>query len=169
MIAEIQAGYAGTKAALDIAKGIFALKTEVERNQAVIDIQRNVIEAQNALSTAEREYSASLKRIEALEQEIVRLKDWSGEMERYEARNVSRGAIAYVLKPGMENGEQPHWLCAKCFTDRRKSFLQPKGGAGPVTGEVRFGCDTCDGYLSVPNRIHPTSVAQADAAAKAAG
>lgn len=160
MIAEIQAGYAGTKAALDIAKGIFALKTEVERNQAVIDIQRNVIEAQNALSTAEREYSASLKRIDALEQEIVRLKDWSGELERYEPRDVYRGAVAYVMKHGMENGEEPHYLCANCFINKRKSFLQLKGTIGP---DAKYGCDACNGSIMISSRAHPKALAEQDA------
>jgi hypothetical protein len=164
MIAEIQAGYAGTKAALDIAKGIFALKTEVERNQAVIDIQRNVIEAQNALSAAEREYSASLKRIDALEQEIVRLKDWSGEMERYEARDVYRGAIAYVMKVGMENGQEPHYLCANCFINSRKSFLQLKGIHG---NEAKYGCDACQGSIAIHFRAHPKALAENDAQARA--
>lgn len=164
MIAEIQAGYAGTKAALDIAKGVLSLKSETDRNQAVIEIQRHVMEAHRALFAAEQEYAVSLKRIDALEAEIARMKDWSGEMGRYEARNVSRGAMVYMLKMGMENGEEPHWLCANCFTDRRKSFLQPKGGPGPASGEVKYGCDTCNGYLSVPNRINPTFVARADAA-----
>lgn len=164
MITEIQAGYAGTKAALDIAKGVLSLKSETDRNQAVIEIQRHVMEAHRALFAAEQEYAASLKRIEALEADIVRMKDWSSEMVRYEARNVARGAIAYVFKAGMDNGEAPHWLCAKCFTDRRKSFLQPKGGASPVSNEVRFGCDTCNGFLSVPVRINPTTLASLDAA-----
>lgn len=159
MIAEIQAGVAGTKAALDIAKGIFALKSEVERNQAVIDIQRHVLEAQSALGAAEREYAASLKRIDALEAEIVRIKDWSAEMERYEARDVFRGAIAYVMKPGMENGEEPHYLCANCFTNKRKSFLQLKGGMGDNT---KYGCDACQGFITISHRAHPRALAERD-------
>lgn len=162
MISEIQAGYAGTKGALDILKGVLALKSETDRNQAIIEIQRHVMDTHSALFAAEQQYAASLKRVGDLEQEIVRLKDWSGEMIRYEPRNVSRGAIAYMLKAGMENGEPPHWLCAKCYTDRRKSFLQPKGGAGPVSGEVRFGCDTCNGFISVPARINPAAIAKID-------
>lgn len=160
MIAELQAGYAGTKAALDVAKGIFALKSEVERNQAVIDIQRHVLEAKRALGDAEREYTASLKRIEALEQEIARLKDWSSEMARYQARDVYRGAIAYVMKPGMENGEEPHYLCANCFIDKRKSFLQLKGTSAM---EAKYGCDACGGSIAISNRAHPKALAERDA------
>jgi len=160
MYAEIQAGYAGTKAALDIVKGIFALKSEVDRNQAVIDIQRHVLDAQRALGDAEREYAASAKRIEALEQEIVRMKDWSGEMERYEARDVWHGAMAYVMKHGMENGEEPHYLCANCFINKRKSFLQLKG---TLASEAKYGCDACNGSIMISVRAHPKALAEQDA------
>jgi hypothetical protein len=159
MIAEIQAGYAGTKAALDIAKGVLALKSETDRNQAIIEIQRHVMEAHRALFAAEQEYAASLKQIEGLETEIARLKDWSQEMARYEARDVFRGAIAYVMKQGMERGEDPHFLCANCFNNKRKSFLQLKGGMGDNT---TYGCDACKGSIVISGRAHPEALAQRD-------
>ena len=117
MIAALQAGYAGTKAALDIAKGILSFKTEVERNQAVIDIQRHVLDTQCALGDAEREYTASLKRIDTLEAEIARLKDWSAEQERYELADAGAGTLAYRQKAAMEDGQPAHWLCPTANCD----------------------------------------------------
>lgn len=118
--AEIRAGYESAKAALNIAKGIGALKTETAVNGAVIDIQRHVLEAQQALS-------ASLQRIDELEKEVVRLKDWSAEKQRYQLKRFFPGSVAYVLKAGMEEGEAPHRLCPDCFHRGNKSFFQPTG------------------------------------------
>ena len=130
MITEIQAGYPGAKAALDIAKGFLALRSEADRNQAIIEIQRHVMDAHRALFAAEQEHAASLKRIDSLEAEIVRMKDWSGQMVRYEARNVSGGAITYMLKAGMENGEEPHLALRKVFHRLPQKFPTAKERRG---------------------------------------
>ena len=48
MITEAGAAISGIKAAFDIAKGMSALKSETEINQAIIGIQRVLLEAQQA-------------------------------------------------------------------------------------------------------------------------
>ena len=48
MIAEAGAAISGVKVAIDMAKGIAALKSEAEINQAVIDIQRTLLDVQSA-------------------------------------------------------------------------------------------------------------------------
>jgi hypothetical protein len=49
-----------------------------------------------------------------LEKEVVRLKAWGAEKERYQFAEVGTGAFAYTLKPTMANGEPFHMLCANC-------------------------------------------------------
>jgi hypothetical protein len=44
--------------------------------------------------------------------------------ERYRLTMPSTGVYAYGLKPGMEQDEPPHLLCANCFTKSEKSILQ---------------------------------------------
>lgn len=117
MIAEIQAGIGGAKAALDILKGVQSLQTETAKNQAVIEVQRHVIEAQHGLSV-------SLKRIDDLEAEIVRLKDWSAEKQRYELKDTGQGSLAYHLKEGVEPPELQHWICPNCYQNGKKSILK---------------------------------------------
>jgi len=160
MIAEIQAGMGGTKALFEIAKGLQALKTETAINQAVIDIQRHALEAQQGLAAARDAEAASARRIAELEQEIMRLKDWSAEKQRYHLIDAWRGAVAYMPKPGMESGEPPHWLCANCFNQGRKSFLQFKGQdiakSGGLGSESTYGCDACRASLKVSFRTKPT-------------
>ncbi|MEH6714158.1 hypothetical protein [Parasphingorhabdus flavimaris] len=125
MIEQLQIGYTGLKTALEIAQGIQALKTETAVNQAVIDIQRHVVEAQKSLTEADTIHSADLKRIDALEQEIVSLKDWSAEQENYELADAGNEVLAYRIKSSVETSEPPHWLCPNCYQNRKKSILQP--------------------------------------------
>ena len=118
------------------------------------------MDGQVALGAARDAEMASASRISDLEQEIVRLKDWTAEAQRYQLVNVRHGAIAYTSKKGMENGEPAYWLCANCFTQTRKSFLQHKGQNGP---ESSYGCDTCKGSFKVPPRYNPEALARGHA------
>lgn len=117
MLTEIKAGYDGAKAALDILKGVQSLQSETAKNQAVIEVQRLIIEAQQGLSV-------SVRQIEKLEADIARLKDWSAQKERYELADTGQGSLAYKLKEGVEPPEPTHWICPHCYEDGRKSILK---------------------------------------------
>lgn len=110
-------GYASGKAIFDMLKGVNSLKNEAERNGAIIDIQRQVVDTLAG-------YSAALKRIDELEKQIVGFEKWDREAERYELTRFPMGAFAYVLKPSEANGEPAHRLCADCFQQGKKGFLQ---------------------------------------------
>lgn len=126
MLAEITAGYQSLKAAKEIVQGLNALKTEVAVNEAKVALQNLLLEAHQALFAAQEAEAADARRVRALEAEIVELKDWSAEAERYELADTGRGALAYRLKESMKAGEPEHWLCPTCFGQRKKSYLQPE-------------------------------------------
>jgi len=159
MLETIEVGYNAIKGALDIARGFQAFKTEAAVNQAVIDIQRSLLEAQRALNEAEARHASDLRRVSDLEQQIARSNDWSEERQRYQLVDVWRGAVVYMPKPGMENGEPAHWLCANCFNQGRKSPLQHKGQDRTASGgngnESTYGCDACKGAIKVSFRTKP--------------
>lgn len=153
MLAEISAGLGSLKAAKDIVQGLNAAKTEAAINGVKIELQGLILDAQQGLFAAQEAQSADARRIAQLEQEIVHLKDWSAEQQRYELKNVWRGAMAYMLKPDVRDGEPAHWLCANCFNQRRKSFMLFKGQHG---GNASYGCDSCKSTMTVDYRRKPT-------------
>lgn len=116
-IVEIKAAYDSAKAAFQIADGISSLKTEAAVNAAIIDLQRHTVDAQRGLS-------ASLEKIDELEKEIMRLKDWSADKQRYELKDTGQGSLAYHLKEGVEPSEPAHWICPQCYEDGKKSILK---------------------------------------------
>jgi hypothetical protein len=152
-IVEISGALGGLKAAMDIAKGLNAAADAVAINDAKIALQTAILEAQSGLLAAQEAQTSNLRRIEQLEQEVVSLKDWSRERERYHLVDADRGALAYMPKPGMENGEPAHWLCANCFNQGRKSFLLFKGQDTSKSGgrgnESTYGCDGCRSSFKV--------------------
>lgn len=165
MLGDISAGLNSLKAASDILKGLSAANTLAAINEVKIGLQERVMEAREALATAQEAQSMALHRIRELEQEIVELKDWEREKQRYELKAIDRGAFAYMLKPGMQNGEPPHWLCPNCFSKRQKSFFQFKGqdSRSPVPGNnsrgdySNYGCDTCRAAVKVFYTRNPST------------
>jgi hypothetical protein len=160
MLAEISAGLSSLKTMKDLVQGLNAAKTEAAINSVKIELQSLILEAQQGLFSAQEAQSASAHRIAQLEQEIMQLKDWSAEAQRYQLVNIHLGAVAYMPKPGMENGEPAHWLCANCFNQRRKSFLVFKGQDRRVGGgrgdESNYGCDACKSSFKVSYTKRPT-------------
>lgn len=159
MIAEIGAGITSLKAALDITKGLSAVNTQVSINDVRISLQEHILNAQLALAAANEAQATAAQRVRELEQEIVRLKESSTEKGRYQLHDLGRGAVAYMLKPGMDNGEAAHWLCANCFNQGRKAFLQFKGQdkrpGGGNAETSNYGCDTCKSSLKVLYTVTP--------------
>ena len=166
MLAEISAGLGSLKAAKDIVQGLSAAKTEAAVNGVKIDLQGLILDAQQGLFAAQEAQSADARRIADLEREIIRLRDWSTERQRYQLVDAWRGAVAYMPRSGMEDGEPAHWLCANCFNQGRKSFLQFKGqGAtqgGSRSEESLDGCDDCKGSMRTSSRTKPTYALPSD-------
>jgi hypothetical protein len=164
MLAEIGAGLGSLKAMKDIVQTLNSVRNEVAVNSVKIELQAHILDVQQALLAAQEAGAATARRIAELEQEIVGFKDWRGEAERYQLQDVGRGATVYALKLGMENGEPPHWLCANCFNQRRKSLLQFKGQdkrpGGGNAETSNYACDACRSSFKVHYTIKPASFIQ---------
>lgn len=158
MIGEISAGYASLKTALDIAKGLNAANTQVQINEAKIALQQLILDAQQSLSLANESQAVSAKRISELEKEIADLKAWDAEAEKYELKEVSFGAMAYVPKPDTDAAKTAHWLCANCFEQKKKSYLQISAQLG--SNRV-YKCRGCDGHVAIQCGVSP-SISQSD-------
>lgn len=94
-----------------------------EKAEAISQLYDSVLDIQQQLLTAQsREYEL-LSRCRALEEEIAHAKDWQAEAVRYVLRSVD-GGVVRQQKANDASGNPPHWLCANCFEDQRKSYLQ---------------------------------------------
>jgi hypothetical protein len=146
--------------AIAILKAMVGLRDAAIIQDKVIELQGVILSAQSSALAANTAQFALLERVRDLEQEIVQLKDWEREKQRYQLNSIGRGAFAYMPKPGMEDGEPPHWLCANCFNRRQKSFLQFKGQdriqSGSRSEHSTYGCDTCNALIKVAYTTAPS-------------
>jgi hypothetical protein len=109
---------------------------------------------QEQILSAQQEQAALLERVRELEKQMADLETWETEKQRYELKTVYPGGLARVMKSGMENGEPPHWLCANCYENRKKSYLQTSEsrGGGPI---AVWRCPAFNSSIRVRYDIYP--------------
>lgn len=82
-IPEASAAIGGIKAAFGIAQGMAALKSETEINLAIINIQRTLLDAQNAALTDKELIGELRQRVSHLEMQLADRGAWETEKARY--------------------------------------------------------------------------------------
>ena len=123
MITETMSAIGGIRTAIDMAKGISALKSEAEINQAIIDIQHTLLEAQSAAFNDKETIAKLSEEKKALEAQLRNIGDWDIEKQRYVLTRSEIGAFTYDLRPELANGDVAHRLCVTCFESGTKSTL----------------------------------------------
>ena len=146
MITETITAISGIKTAMDMAKGISALKSEVEINQAIIDIQRTLLEAQAAAFDDKETISGLVNENRTLQANLQIKDDWEQEKLRYALVKSELGAFTYNLKPELAGEEVLHRLCANCFNTGYKSLLHTTMKYG---GGEEVICQRCDKKLKI--------------------
>jgi len=148
MASEFIAGLSLFKTAFDIAKGLKDVNDATIRNGAVIELQE-------AILTAQQQQSTLIERVRELETEVARLKAWDREKEQYELKQVEPGALAYLPKKDTEAAKQPHWLCANCFEEGKKSHMQNSGNPGKDRMGLRYECAGCKTSFITRGGVYP--------------
>jgi hypothetical protein len=147
MVAEVFAGISSFKAMLDIAKALKDIDDAVRRNAAVIELQEKIISAEEAHSTL-------TNRIGELEKEVAGLKAWDAQREQHELVHIGNGCVAFMRKPQTDAPEQPAWLCATCYENRKKSYLQFQT---TFNRSSIYHCPSCNSKLAVPHGTTPAN------------
>jgi hypothetical protein len=130
-------------------KIITASKQLIENNElvtAVSEVNAKIISAQAVALNAQQEQAALAQRVRELEQKIMALENWEREKERYDLYAAPLGTFTHRLKANMAQGEPIHYLCANCFTDKKKSVLQFAVGKYSVEKV----CPRCKDHSWVP-------------------
>ncbi len=141
MIQEFAAAVQSAKVLTDLLKATHELKNSNEFIAAVSEINAKLMEAQIAALASQEKQSTLAKRIGELENKVAELENWQRESERYQLFMLAPDVPVFTIRPGKENGEPPHKLCATCYNKRQKSYLYRSGMAYDGT---HYKCNTCD-------------------------
>ncbi|HHS1180495.1 TPA: hypothetical protein ACTC22_001835, partial [Neisseria meningitidis] len=126
----ISNAFIGLKEAGSLLKGFNQLKTEAEVAQKTIELNQIIAGIQTDLFEAQSSYTAAISRIDELEKELVAVKNWSTEKQRYQLYELAPGSFVYRLKTEMANSEPIHDICPQCYEQGVKSILQFNGYEG---------------------------------------
>ena len=110
--------------ASSIAKTMLELRDFQQINSKVIELQQAIISAQQQVLSGQSEQATLAEKIQALENECTRLKDWTVERTRYTRREIGEGVFAYVANDQAGTLQSAHKLCCNCFDKAIKSTLQ---------------------------------------------
>ena len=127
MYTEITSAIQSTKTALEIVKAARGLANYSELLAAVTDVQIKLTDAIASELAGQEKQAEFLERIRELERRLSEFESWDAQIQRYELFAFETKAMAYALRPGMENGQPMHYLCLPCADKRQRSTLQPNG------------------------------------------
>jgi rubrerythrin len=143
-MAMIQSAIGSIKIASEIAVGLVNLRTMSEVQSKAIELNQKLIEAQHSIFAANAAQSALVEEVRGLKEELVRVKAWESEKQRYKLATPWTGALMYALKESMNSGEPPHWICTKCYQDGRKSILNGREERGKDRAHLAtYNCPVC--------------------------
>ena len=108
------------KSAGETAKGLIDIRDTVKFGNAVIELQAQILAAQQGAFIAQTRESALAEEVRGLKARMAELEEWDAEKQKYQLEQVYSGALAYVLKPESDTGEPPHWLCTACYQHGKK-------------------------------------------------
>lgn len=139
------------KGAVDITKAMIGLHDAQAIQAKVIELNAKILDAQSSAFAANDERSALIERVGKLEAELARTKTWDTEKNRYQMRDFGGNTIAYELKREETRGEPPHRLCAACYQQGKKGFLNTIGRNAYQQEMVK--CSECDKEFLLGQRV----------------
>lgn len=153
-VGQITALLGSLKTAGEITSALISFRDASVVEGKVRELNGVILAAQSSAIAAHLSQMDLLDRVRTLEAEIARMKEWDASKAAYRLAAVGTGAFAYVFKPSVDGSEPPHWLCVKCYDERRKSILQSNGR----TKDNRYNiwhCPTCRSEIIVSWSVNP--------------
>jgi hypothetical protein len=148
------------RAAVEIAKAMKDLDSAIALQTKTFELTREIMTAQSYAMETMAAQTMLLERVRELEEEKANLEAWKTEKQRYELKKIQTGVTVYALKAGMENGEEPHYICTNCYQHGHKSVLQRENlDVGRVVMQVCHDCGSEyieHGVRHAPPRSKPT-------------
>jgi hypothetical protein len=132
------------KSIKEAADSLISLRDEHLIMGKVAEINSKLIDAQQGIFAVNAERSELVQTVGELEKEIADLKAWNVEKERYQLIALVSNVMAYRLRSTESGTEPTHLLCANCFTDGKKSFLNQNVRGTSID---IFKCNRCGNEL----------------------
>ncbi|ABQ26446.1 hypothetical protein [Geotalea uraniireducens] len=126
MIEHLPQAMASLNAASTMISSLIGLRDFAKYATQLNELHGHIIKANTTIISEQQSHFALSAKIQELEKECMRLKDWSAEKERYSRQQIADGVFAYVENEPVAPLQEKHKLCCDCFDKNIKSTLQQK-------------------------------------------
>ena len=110
--------------ALNIGKSLVNINDMAKRQEALIQFNSVIIDAQSKIMASQSEKTALTAKVDELEKECMRLKNWESERKKYTRQEIAFGVFAYIENNFIGKLQNSHKYCCNCFDNYKKSTLQ---------------------------------------------
>lgn len=124
MMDAISGALTAVSSLMTLSKDISTAKTEHEVAVKSGELNERLGGALQQLIAAQTAYLALLSEKGELESELVKLRDWAHEKQRYYLHRFPTGTLAYRIQPDAQGTEPLHEICADCYQKGIKTILQ---------------------------------------------
>jgi hypothetical protein len=97
--------------ALNIGKSLIEIRDSTKLQEAVIQFNSAIIDAQSKIMASQNEQTALTAKIDELGKECMRLKNWESEREKYTRNEIAVGIFAYVENEFVDQFQNAHKYC----------------------------------------------------------
>src|SRR5262245_61564345 len=147
MVGEIAGALTALRSASEVVKILMDTRDAALVNAQAGELYRHIVHAHISTVAAEVSEAALVQRIKMHEKQLAGTKEWEAVKGRYRLGDMGTGAFVYVHAPEPDGKEPTHWLCARCFDERKRSVLQYNNRTAD-RGRV-YVCPTCRGAIVV--------------------
>ena len=91
------------KSAGEMAKELVDIRDTVKFGNAVVELQAQIMAAQQAAFSAQEREAAMAEEIRNLKTRMAELETWDTEKQRYQLTDFGSGTFAYLLKPDISS------------------------------------------------------------------
>jgi hypothetical protein len=124
MIEYLPQALSALSTALNLGKSLVEIRDSAKLQEAVIQFNSAIIDAQSKIMYSQNEQAALKAKINELEEECERLKNWETEREKYTRTEIASGVFVYIENNYVGKFQNAHKYCCNCFDNYKKSILQ---------------------------------------------
>lgn len=123
-ITELTSLIAGIKGTIDLAKGLKSAYDAHTITQSQTEILERLLNLQIDALALQDKHSTLINEKDDLSKKLMEYERWSETESQYELKEITPGVFVRSYKTSNQSQQPNHWLCTKCWEDKKKAILQ---------------------------------------------